>query len=112
MKDFIPFMGTRKARDAVDDVFSREVLGSILLGLASGKVIEQMVVIAAPTVTSRLVVWTGASGVFFVTFVYWDQIETRVKDELRGAPDPDDTHQEPATDGGPTGPTGGGNAGK
>lgn len=87
MKDFIPFIGTRTARDAVDDVFSREVLGSILLGLSTGKVVEQLVLMAGSTAGARFVIWIGASGVFFTAFVYWDRIENRLAAEI-GVSDP------------------------
>lgn len=87
MKDVIPFLGKRSTRDAVDDVFSRDVLGSILLGLAVGKTVEHVVKFmigteAFPLFARFVVAYSVASAGFLVVFVYWEEIETATKEKL------------------------------
>jgi len=87
MKDFVPLLGKRSTREAVDDVFSRDVLGSILLGLAVGKTVEHTVkyVVGAeafPLFARFFVAYGVTSVVFLVVFVYWEHIEGAAKEKL------------------------------
>jgi len=55
MKDFIPLVGDKKSREALSEVFSREVLGAVILGTVSGKVVEYIV-------TLLVLTWLGADA--------------------------------------------------
>lgn len=46
MKEIFPFIGEKTVKQRLDELFSREVLGSILLGTAVGKVVEKINTIA------------------------------------------------------------------
>lgn len=64
----------RRTRQRLEEIFSREVLGSVLVSLAAGKTVEQLVVIAAPSRQGRLVAWFVAFWVFVWLFVKWEVV--------------------------------------
>lgn len=85
MRDLIPWIGDRKTRDALDDYFSRDMLGAVLVGAAAGKVVEKtlgvlvlVVPLDLPDVLVLLVAWTAAFLLFLFTFAYWSRIEDAV----------------------------------
>lgn len=80
VRGLTPGLGDRKARRRLDEVFSRNVLGSILLGVAAGKVVEKILNLVAPNTSTLLVAWTLAFGVFLVTFVWWEELEAAAKE--------------------------------
>ena len=80
MKRFIPFVGDTKARDAVDEIFSRDVLGAILFGAAVGKVVEKGLNLIASDTAALLIGWSIAAAVFFVVFVFWHRFEEAAND--------------------------------
>ena len=80
MRRFIPFVGDTRARDAVDEIFSRDVLGAILFGAAIGKVIEKGLNLIADGTATLLVGWSFAAIVFFGVFVFWHRIEEAASD--------------------------------
>lgn len=42
MKEILPWIGDRKARRRIDELFSRETLGAVLFGSAASKVVEKI----------------------------------------------------------------------
>lgn len=46
MREFIPGLGDRKARQRIDELFSRQTLGAVLFGSAASKVVEKANMIA------------------------------------------------------------------
>lgn len=74
-------------RQRINEIFSRDVLGSVLVGLAGGKIVEQAVVLAAPGRPRRLVAWAVAFGLFVVLFAYWEHVERRVQEVAAGESD-------------------------
>ena len=79
-RGLVPGLGDRKARRRLDEVFSRNVLGSVLLGAAAGKIVEKALNLVAGSTASLLVAWTLAFGVFLLTFVWWEEIEAAAKE--------------------------------
>lgn len=75
----------RRARRRLEEIFSREVLGAVLVSLAAGKVVEQLVVIVAPWRPLRLVAWFVAFWLFVGLFVYWDRVAARAKETVEAA---------------------------
>lgn len=47
MKDIIPGLGKKTARERLDELFSRETLGAVLFGAAVSKIVEKVNVIVA-----------------------------------------------------------------
>lgn len=74
--DIIPGVGSTKTRNRLDEVFSRQMLGSILVGAAVGKIIEKFLNIFFMTTVDLLVGWSIAFVLFTFLFVYWERIET------------------------------------
>lgn len=67
----------RRARRRLEEIFSRDVLGSVLVSLAAGKMVEQVVVILAPGRPLRFVAWTVAFALFVWLFIYWEHVAAR-----------------------------------
>lgn len=64
----------RRTRRRLEEIFSRDVLGAVLVSLAAGKMVEQLVVIVAPSRALRFVAWTAAFALFVWLFVYWERV--------------------------------------
>lgn len=85
MRELIPGLGGKKTRKRLDEVFSRQMLGSILVGVAAGKIIEKVLNLWFNTTASLLIGWTLAFVVFVALFVYWEEVESRAKDAAESA---------------------------
>jgi hypothetical protein len=96
MKRFLPYVGDRRAREAWDEVFSRDVLGSVLIGGASGKFIENLVTLtvfltvgprAGPywEILARLCAWTVGIFVGIYVFTYWHRIQKAAAEAAENA---------------------------
>lgn len=79
MKELLPFLGDTKTRKRLDEVFSRGMLGSVLVGASAGKVVEKGLNLAFSDTLALLFGWTVAFVVFVALFVYWDDLENRAK---------------------------------
>lgn len=75
----------RRARQRLEEIFSRDVLGAVLVSLAAGKVVEQVVVLVAPMRVLRLVAWFVAFWLFVGLFVYWERVAERAKQAAEAA---------------------------
>lgn len=88
-RDLLPFAGDRKARKAWDKVFSREVLGAVILGGAASKIVEKVVILSIGDIRPRVLKLLIAWVVFFVigvyVFVMWHEISDKAKDAAEGA---------------------------
>lgn len=90
MKNILPFVGEKSARDRIDEVFSRQMLGSVAVGSSFMKVVEWSVTSltkylytsSAPwgSVVSNLMLWSLAFILSVFIFVYWDDIERRYEE--------------------------------
>lgn len=80
MKDLVPFLGNTKTRRRLDEVFSRGMLGSVLVGASAGKVVEQALNLFLGGPLALLFGWLAAFVVFVGLFVYWDDLERKAKD--------------------------------
>ena len=100
MKDLLPYFGDRKARKAWDDIFSRDMLGSVILGGATGKFVENLValsvlVLVGPDagaffeVAGYLAAWSVAIPVGIYVFAYWHRIEETASDAVESVSDSD-----------------------
>lgn len=63
----------------IDRIFSRQTLGSILLGLTSGKVVEKIIALLAPTVRGKLIAWSISAVLATLLFIFWDHLEQRAE---------------------------------
>lgn len=76
-----------RARRRVEEIFSRDVLGSILVSLSLSKVVESALKIVAPGDVARLGGWIVLSLLFVLVFAYWERVARAVKkaaDEASG----------------------------
>jgi len=91
MKEHIPYVGDRKARKAWNEVFSREVLGSVILGSATGKFVEYIITLTvllfvgsdAPIIWrsfAQFVGWSVAIPIGIGVFVYWHRVEDKAEE--------------------------------
>lgn len=93
MRELLPWLGDRKAREAWDEVFSRKVLGAVVLGGATGKFVEYVVALLvllglgadAPPVwetVGYLAAWAVAIPVGVFVFAYWHTIGEGAKETV------------------------------
>jgi hypothetical protein len=80
-------MKARRPSTVVSHLFSRGVLGSMLVGTATGKVVEKVVILAFGSTWARLVGWTFATLVFVTLYVYWADFSDAVQEAADGAAD-------------------------
>jgi hypothetical protein len=85
MRRFIPFVGDTRASDAWEELFSREVLGAVLVGSAAGKVVEKVLNLLVDTTVELLIAWSFAVVVGMLIFVYWHRIEAAAEDATDAA---------------------------
>jgi len=91
MKELLPFLGDTKTRKRLDEVFSRGMLGSVLVGAAAGKVVEKGLNLAFSDTLALLFGWSLAFVVFVGLFVYWEELEEKAKDAADAAQDAGDS---------------------
>lgn len=95
-RSLIPRLGDSKARDAWDEVFSRETLGSVVLGGATGKTVEQVIALMvivvvgpdAPPIWETigyLAAWLAALPVGIWLFVYWHRVAEAASEAAEAA---------------------------
>lgn len=77
----------RGPSDVVGHLFSRGVLGSMLVGTATGKVVEKVIVLLTASPFARLIGWSVALAVFVYLYVYWATFEDAVADAADSAAD-------------------------
>lgn len=75
-KSLIPFYGDRKVRKQIDKIFSRQVLGAILLG----KFIGDYAAIMSTRMLGTDLGYLVGSATILITFVYWEQLEDAAKE--------------------------------
>lgn len=56
-------------------VFSRKMLGSVLLGAATSNVIDYALIASFPTPLTRVFLWSGLWVLFLLMFVFWARLE-------------------------------------
>jgi predicted lipid-binding transport protein (Tim44 family) len=62
----------------IDELFSRRMLGSVLVGGAAGKMVEKTLNLISGGTADLLMLWTLAFVIFTVVFVFWNRIESEV----------------------------------
>lgn len=80
MKDLIPGWGDKSTRERLDEVFSRGMLGSVLVGASAGKVVEKALNIVLSETTALFFAWSIAFVLFVALFVYWDDLEDAARE--------------------------------
>jgi ABC-type dipeptide/oligopeptide/nickel transport system permease component len=80
MKELIPYVGGEKAIDRIDQIFSRKMLGSVLVGSTAGKIVEKIIELISNTTFSALIAWIVAFIIAVVLFVWWDEIQSATVD--------------------------------
>lgn len=98
MRDLIPWIGDRQARKAWDTVFSRDVLGSVVIGAATGKLVENLIALAVLITlgpdanplwetVGYIIAWGIALPVGIYIFVYWHRIAKAAQEAAEQASD-------------------------
>jgi hypothetical protein len=64
--------------ELIDELFSRRMLGSVLVGGAAGKMVEKTLNLISPETADLLILWTLAFIIFTIVFVFWNRIESKV----------------------------------
>lgn len=85
MKDLIPYIGETKTRRRLDEIFSRQMLGAVLVGSTAGKIIEKSILMLAGTTITQLIYWTIAFIMAVIIFVLWDEVENKVGEKAEEA---------------------------
>lgn len=86
----LPYIGKRSARQRLNEIFSRQMLGSVLVGATASKIVEKLIILSTGTVVAELAAWTIAFLIAIFVFVYWERLEYAAKaasDEGQGAVD-------------------------
>jgi|APHM01.1.fsa_nt_gi hypothetical protein len=79
MKETVPTWGDDTALHRLDEVFSRDMLGSVFVGTTAGKMVEQVVKAYTTAGTlGALATWTATFVVALVLFIYWESAEHAV----------------------------------
>jgi uncharacterized membrane protein YoaK (UPF0700 family) len=92
MRDVIPFVGSKTTRERLDEVFSKKMLGAVLLGGHVSKVIEKFYSIIVMVCFGRdggslrvtiglFILWFVMAIVVLFVFMYWHEIEEAVEEE-------------------------------
>lgn len=76
VKNLIPYYGDYKVRKQIDQIFSRQMLGAVLLGKFVG---DYAAILATRYLGTDLGYAFGAVCIF-VFFVYWEKISARAKE--------------------------------
>jgi|APHM01.1.fsa_nt_gi hypothetical protein len=64
--------------ELIDELFSRRMLGSVLVGGAAGKMAEKTLNLISPETADLLILWTLAFVIFTIVFILWNRIESKV----------------------------------
>lgn len=88
LRDLLPG-GDTKAREAFEEVFSRDVLGAVVLGSAASKIVESLITIWVEGPTwdniNYAVGWVIVFPVGILIFVFWHDIAERASEAASGA---------------------------
>lgn len=91
MKEYIPWTGDKRAREAWEEIFSREVLGAVVMGSAASKVVESCIVIWVEGLTQGniqfLIAWAITFFVGMVLFIKWHKIMDTARETAEDAVD-------------------------
>lgn len=80
MRRFLPYFGDTAARQAWDELFSREMLGAVLVGSALGKIVEKALNLALDSTAALLGGWAGTFALAVAVFVWWHRLAEAVED--------------------------------
>lgn len=81
-------MDLRDPREVLAHLFSRGVLGSALVAVSVGKMVEKAVILLAPMSPAyRFVAWSGAALLFTTLYVYWADFQDAVSEAADAAAD-------------------------
>lgn len=72
-------------RRRLDEIFSRRMLGSVLVGLAGGKIIESIVNMISLTPKIKFWLWGILFVLFVALFVCWEYVQRTVEDAAEKA---------------------------
>ena len=76
IKSLIPYYGDRTVRKQIDKIFSRQMLGSVLLG----KFLGDYTAILATRYLGKDVGYGVGFVLIFIFFVYWEQISEKAEE--------------------------------
>lgn len=95
-RSLFPWTGDREAREAWDELFSREMLGAVLIGSATGKLVENLIAAvvllalgpdAGPhfETLGLITAWSVAIPIGVVLFAYWHRVEETAQEAVEKA---------------------------
>lgn len=79
MLERLPGVGDSTVRERIDEIFSREVLGSIFVGVAAGKIIEKLLNLLYADTMGLLIGWSAAFVLAVLLFVWWEYVDRAVE---------------------------------
>ncbi len=85
MKELLPYVGSEKTIDRVDQIFSRKMLGSVFVGSTAGKIVEKIIELVSSTTITELISWTVAFVIAVMLFIWWDEVESAAVDTATSA---------------------------
>lgn len=76
MKELIPYVGNEKTANRIDEIFSRKMLGSVLVGSTAGKIVEKIIELFTGTTITELFGWIVAFTFAVMLFIWWEEVES------------------------------------
>lgn len=72
----------RTAREQLDRLFSRKMLGSVLIGSSLGKVVEWQLNVRFDGASEMTAAWSAVFVLSVVIFVFWEHLERSAEDAV------------------------------
>ena len=73
-------MSSKSPGEHLDKLFSRQMLGAVLVGGAAGKMVEKTLNLISGETFGLLVLWSISFVIFMGVFIYWDRLERATED--------------------------------
>lgn len=95
-RQLLPWVGDKEAREAWDTLFSREMLGAVVIGSATGKLVENLITLSVLVVlgsgasalwetVGAIVAWGVAIPVGVWLFAFWHRVEDAAQEAVEDA---------------------------
>ncbi|MFC6733422.1 MULTISPECIES: hypothetical protein [unclassified Haladaptatus] len=75
LRDYLPGVGEPIVRRRLDEIFSRQLLGAVLVGAGAAKIVEKVInIVLGPSDVRQLVGWTVMFFLAIALFVWWERV--------------------------------------
>lgn len=86
-------MSSKSPGEHLDKLFSRQMLGAVLVGGAAGKMVEKTLNLISGETFGLLVLWSISFVIFMGVFIYWDRLERATEDMADDVLDEDEDEE-------------------